>query len=69
MRGRSRNEPDMDPNLRDLQEQLTARLSARVRLRPDPAGRGGSIEIGYVDAEDLDRIFWTLQGGDGLGAR
>jgi ParB family chromosome partitioning protein len=53
-------EATLDPNLRDLQERLTARLSARVRVRPAPSG-GGCIEIDYVDEEDLDRIFWALQ--------
>jgi hypothetical protein len=53
-------EATLDPNLRDLQERLTAQLSARVRVRPTPSG-GGCIEIEYVDEEDLDRIFWALQ--------
>jgi ParB family chromosome partitioning protein len=60
-RGERQTEKALDPNLLDLQEQLTARLSARVRLRPTAAGRGGHIEIEYVDEEDLDRIFWALE--------
>jgi ParB family chromosome partitioning protein len=64
----ARPEVGLDPNLRDLQERLTARLSARVRVRPIPAG-GGCIEIEYADGEDLDRIFWALQtlGGSDAG--
>jgi len=51
----------LDPNLLDVQEQLTRRLSAKVRLRP-AKGKGGAIEIEYADAEDLDRLYWQLLG-------
>jgi len=50
----------LDPNLQDLQEQLTRKLSARVRLRP--RGQGGVVEIAYADGEELDRIFWEIAG-------
>lgn len=62
LRAEKQAEAALDPNLRDLQEQLTARLSARVRVRPNPGSYGGSIEIAYADDEDLDRIFWALRG-------
>jgi len=48
----------LDPNLQDLQERLTMKLGARVRIRP--RGEGGYIEIPYADANDLDRIFWDI---------
>ena len=50
----------LDPNLQDLQEQLTRKLSARVRLRQ--RGQGGVVEIAYADGEELDRIFWEIVG-------
>ena len=50
----------LDPNLQDLQEQLTRKLSARVRLRQ--RGQGGVVEIEYADGEELDRIFWEIVG-------
>jgi ParB family chromosome partitioning protein len=52
----------LDPNLAALQDRLTERLGARTRLRPRADGNGGTIEIGYADAEDLDRVFWTIMG-------
>jgi ParB family transcriptional regulator, chromosome partitioning protein len=51
--------PQLDPNLRELEDQLTRRLSARVRLRPSATG-GGVIEISYADSQDLDRLYWDL---------
>ena len=50
----------LDPNLQDLQEQLTRKLSAKVRLRQ--RGQGGVVEIAYADGEELDRIFWQIVG-------
>ena len=52
----------LDPNLAELQDRLTERLGSRTRLRPRAAGAGGTIEISYADAEDLDRVFWTILG-------
>ena len=59
-RGTPKGELALDPNLQDLQDRLTRKLGARVRLRP--RGRGGILEIAYGDAEDLDRIFWEIVG-------
>jgi ParB family chromosome partitioning protein len=59
-RGTSPQGVVLDPNLQELQDRLTEKLGARVRLRP--RGRGGSIEVPYADAEDLDRIFWAVMG-------
>ncbi len=59
-RGTSRRPDPLDPNLQELQDRLTDRLGARVRLKPRAAG--GVIEIPYADAEDLDRIFWAVIG-------
>lgn len=54
-RGTSRLRQTLDPNLQELQDRLTQRLGARVRLKP--RGAGGLLEIPYADGEDLDRIF------------
>jgi ParB family chromosome partitioning protein len=57
-RGTSRPTQQLDPNLQDLQDRLTEKLGARVRLKP--RGRGGVLEIPYADHDDLDRIFCTV---------
>jgi ParB family chromosome partitioning protein len=59
-RGTSHPREALDPNLQDLQDQLTSKLGARIRLKR--RGEGGIIEIPYADAEDLDRVFWALMG-------
>ena len=50
----------MDPNLMELQERLTKKLGAKVRLRK--RGRGGVVEIPFGDDEALDRVFWEIVG-------
>jgi len=50
----------LDPNLLELQERLTKKLGAKVRLRK--RGRGGVVEIPFGDDEDLDRVFWEIVG-------
>jgi hypothetical protein len=59
----ARSQPLLDPNLQELQDRMTEKLSARVRLRPDSKGRAGVIEISYSDSEELDQIYWRLVGG------
>jgi ParB family chromosome partitioning protein len=59
-RGTPRQGGALDPNLQELQDRLTEKLGARVRLKP--RGRGGSIEVPYADADDLDRVFWAVMG-------
>ena len=50
--------PHLDPNLQALQDQMQDRLSAQVRIRPK--GKGGTVEIGYADEIELDRIYWEV---------
>ena len=45
----------LDPNLAAVQEQLTRRLGAKVRLKT--RGRTGVIEIPFADMQDLDRLL------------
>jgi len=59
-RGTMAGRPGLDPNLQELQDRLTRKLGARVRLRT--RGAGGVVEVPYADAEDLDRIFWEIVG-------
>ncbi len=54
--------PALDPNLYEVQEQLTRRLSTKVRLRPGK-GKSGVIEIEYADGEELDRLYWEMTRG------
>ena len=50
----------LDPNLEDVQERLTRKLGAKVRLKM--RGRGGLVEIPFADIEDLDRVFSEIMG-------
>ena len=51
----------LDPNLAEVETRLMERLSTRVHLKP--AEKGGTIEIRYADAEELDRIYDLIMGG------
>ncbi|MCL6589740.1 MAG: ParB/RepB/Spo0J family partition protein [Firmicutes bacterium] len=46
---------DVDPNLKEIQEELQQTLGTKVVIRP--IGEGGKIEIDYYSSEDLDRIY------------
>ncbi|HTM22539.1 MAG TPA: ParB/RepB/Spo0J family partition protein [Kofleriaceae bacterium] len=50
------------PAVRDLETRLTRALGAQVSLAEDKTGRGGTIEIRYVDLDDLDRLLERLLG-------
>jgi ParB family transcriptional regulator, chromosome partitioning protein len=50
------------PAVRDLETRLTRALGAQVGLAEDRTGRGGTIEIRYVDLDDLDRLLERLLG-------
>jgi ParB-like chromosome segregation protein Spo0J len=49
----------LDPNLRELQEQVQQALATRVRLKPSAAG-GGKIEIRYSSDDELERLVEQL---------
>jgi ParB family chromosome partitioning protein len=53
--------PQLDPNTQDLEDRLRRTLSAQVKIKPK--GKGGMIEVTYVDWKDLDRISWQMLGG------
>ncbi len=46
--------------VRDLENRLTKALGASVTLAEDSTGKGGSIEIRYLDLDDLDRLLERL---------
>ncbi len=46
---------DEDPFIKDLEGRMREALGTRVRLAP--RGQGGTITIGYHDAEELDRLL------------
>jgi len=57
----SKRGAQLDPNLAEVETRLMERLSTRVHLKP--AEKGGTIEIRYADAEELDRIYDLIMGG------
>lgn len=48
----------LDPNLETLANAITQRLGAKARVMPK--GRGGKIEVGYQNLDDLDRLLEIL---------
>ncbi len=51
--------PAVDPNLAEVEERLQRALGTKVRVRARK--RGGSIQIVYHDAEELERIVGLLE--------
>ncbi len=52
--------PAKSASVRDLEDKLARALGARVAVRDRGKGRGGSIEIKYLNLDDLDRILDRL---------
>jgi ParB family chromosome partitioning protein len=61
-RAKTRGTPSADPNWRAVAENLTRKLATRVRLIP--RSRGGTIEIEFYSAAELDRLVHQLDGCD-----
>jgi ParB family chromosome partitioning protein len=61
-RAKTRRTPSMDPNWRAVAEDLTRKLGTRVRLIP--RARGGTIEIEFYSAAELDRLVHQFDGSD-----
>jgi len=61
-RAKTRGTPSADPNWRAVAENLTRKLGTRVRL--NPRSRGGTIEIEFYSAAELDRLVHQLDGCD-----
>src|SRR5262249_60332622 len=52
--------PAKSASVRDLEDKLARALGARVAVRDRGKGRGGTIEIKYLNLDDLDRILDRL---------
>jgi ParB family chromosome partitioning protein len=52
--------PVKTASVRDLQERLTRALGGPVTLTEDAPGKGGRIEIRYLDLDHLDRLLEKL---------
>jgi ParB family chromosome partitioning protein len=53
----------MDPNVKAAIEVMEQKLGTKVRIQEKARGKG-RIEIDYYSAEDLDRIYEIITGGD-----
>ncbi len=51
-------------SVRDLEQKLTRALGARVKIGDRGQGKGGRIEIGYANLDDLDRLLDILLSAD-----
>lgn len=52
--------PQLDPNIRHLQDELSARLGARIAIRHTPRGKG-KLEIHYNSLDELDGILSRIR--------
>lgn len=52
--------PAIDPDVLRLQEQISNRLSVKVKIKHQTKGNG-RIEVHYKDIEELDRILELIQ--------
>jgi ParB family chromosome partitioning protein len=61
---RNGNQPAGNPaksaSVRDLEERLTRQLGGPVTITEDAPGKGGRIEIRYLDLDHLDRLLDRL---------
>jgi ParB family chromosome partitioning protein len=53
-------EPKKSASVRDLENRLTKSLGAQTHITEDKRGKGGHIEIRYIDLDDLDRLLERL---------
>lgn len=54
----------LDPNLKEVQDQIQRALATRVKVKPSSRG-GGKIEIRYSDDAELERLIDVLSSGGG----
>jgi ParB family chromosome partitioning protein len=52
--------PRKSASVRDLENRLTQSLGAQTHISEDKRGKGGRIEIRYIDLDDLDRLLERL---------
>jgi len=51
---------DVDPHIRDLQDQLTRKLGVRVTIKPGKSENAGKLVVDYYSLNDFDRILEVL---------
>jgi ParB family chromosome partitioning protein len=51
---------DVDPHIRDLQDQLTRKLGVRVTIKPGKSENAGKLVVDYYSLNDFDRILEAL---------
>jgi ParB family chromosome partitioning protein len=54
--------PKKSASVRDLEIRLGKALGSQVTLDEDASGKGGRIQIRYIDLDDLDRLLARLLG-------
>lgn len=52
--------PQKSASVRDLENRLMQSLGAKIQITEDKTGKGGCIEIRYIDLDDLDRLLARL---------
>jgi len=57
-------EPSKDPNLADLEAQMTRALSTKVHIKPAKRKGSGRIVIEFYNLDDFDRILERICGPD-----
>ncbi len=59
-KGNKKTSSKLDPNLRNLQEDLSERLGAAVVIKHDKSGKG-TLEINYNSLDELDGILSRIK--------
>jgi ParB family chromosome partitioning protein len=57
---KKREAPRASPAVRDLEERLTRAVGGPVTITEDAPGKGGTVEIRYMDLDHLDRLLEKL---------
>ncbi len=60
---RSRNTREKDPDIRQLEGEISAALGMRVNIEPVTEGEGGRLVLHYRDLEQFDDLMRLLSGG------
>lgn len=54
------SKPKKSASVRDLENKLMKSLGAQVQIEENKSGKGGRIEIRYIDLDDLERLLERL---------
>lgn len=61
--GRTRTARQKDPDIRQLEGEISAALGMRVNIEPASEGEGGRLVLNYRDLEQFDDLLRLLSGG------